>query len=461
MRRPLTLPAALGLVAISATMAASLLGGDASTVARVPSAIAATTSTTAAPGLVPDTSTTTMPAIDPAGLGSLLTSLDGVWSQTQQPASSCLMVLAEDDVVFERNPDLGVTPASTMKLLTATAVLARLDPDERLRTPVLAAAPPANGVVEGDLYLVGGGDPVLGTVDWAAHFTRQPRLFTSIESLADRLVGAGIREVRGRVVGDDGRYDRERYVPSWPQRYRDDNQTGRLSALSVNDGFAVWDRRNHDDIPWDDPPRDAAAVLTALLRARGVVVIGEPAAGSVAPGAVEVAAVESPTIARLVEAMLEDSDNGTAELLVKELGLRVHGSGTTAAGAAAMVDILAGEGLPLGDVVVRDGSGLDGENRITCRLLAAILRDAEGRGPIATGLPVAAQTGTLYKRFLATPVAGNLRAKTGSIRGVASLAGYADGTAGVLTFAQVLNGIGSQHDAVRVQDSLGAALVGV
>src|SRR5207237_794637 len=162
--------------------------------------------------------------------------------------------------------------------------------------------------------------------------------------------------------GDDGRYDRERYVPSWPMRYIDDNETGGLSALFVNDGFAVWDHSDRDDIPWDDPPRDAAAVLTALLRARGVTVAGDPAAGA--------------------------------------------------------VDRLARLGVPLDTVSVRDGSGLDRGNRITCRLLAAILDRADARGPIAAGLPVAAQSGTLYKRFLATPVAGHLRAKTGSIGGV-------------------------------------------
>lgn len=457
MRRPLALPAALGFLACSATAAALVLGGDPARTS-LPTAVIAPP-TTHAPPLEPTTTTAVVPASEPTGMGSLLTSLDAVWSQTSQPASSCLMVLDDEHVLFERNPDMAVTPASTMKLLTATAALARLDPNERLRTPVLAATAPTSGIV-GDLYLVGGGDPVLGTVDWAAHFNRQPRLFTSIESLADRIVGAGVREVRGRVVGDDGRYDRERYVPTWPQRYRDDNQTGRLSALSVNDGFAVWDRPNDFDIPWDDAPRDAAAVLTALLRARGVVVTGDPAGGAVPPGAIELAAVESPTIASLVAAMLQDSDNGTAELLVKELGLRVHGAGTSAAGAAAIAETLTELGLPMRDVTVRDGSGLDPENRITCRLLAAILRRADPDGPVAAGLPVAAQTGTLYKRFLATPVAGNLRAKTGSIRGVASLAGYADGVTGVLTFAQVLNGIGSQTDARRVQDSLGAALVG-
>jgi D-alanyl-D-alanine carboxypeptidase/D-alanyl-D-alanine-endopeptidase (penicillin-binding protein 4) len=459
MRRHHVLPAALGFIAASATAAAFVIGGDPAP--QVPRAIGVTTTTTAATETIVGgaaTSTTVPTPVAPVDV--LLTSLDAVWAQTNRPSTSCLMVMDRDEVVFERNPDVPVTPASTMKLLTATAVLHELDPTEHLRTRVVAPVAPANGVVDGDLYLVGGGDPVLGTVDWAADFTRQPRLFTSIETLADRVVAAGVRDVRGRVIGDETRYDSERYVPSWPQRYRDDNEVGRMSALSVNDGFAVWDGPDSQDIPWDDPPRDAAAVLTALLRARGVTVAGEPAAGAAPADAPEVAAIESPTIGQLVSAMLQDSDNGTAELLVKELGLRVDGTGTSAAGTAAVVASLTAQGLPMPGVVVHDGSGLDRGDHVTCRLLASILRRADGRGPIGTGLPIAAQTGTLYKRFLATPVAGHLRAKTGSISGVASLAGYADGRRGTLTFAQVLNGIGSPADAVRVQDALGAALVG-
>jgi D-alanyl-D-alanine carboxypeptidase/D-alanyl-D-alanine-endopeptidase (penicillin-binding protein 4) len=371
------------------------------------------------------------------------------------------MVLSGDEVLFERNPDVPVVPASTMKLLTATAVLHELDPQERLRTPVLSTAPVTDGVVDGDLFLLGGGDPVLGTADWAAHFDRQPRLFTPMERLADRVVAAGVHEVRGRVVGDDGRYDRVRYVPTWPSRYVDDNETGPLSALFVNDGFAVWDKPDPQDTPWDDPPRDAAAMLTTLLRQRGVVVAGDAAAGAVPQGATEIAGIDSPTVAQLVSAMLTDSDNGTAELFVKELGRRRKGVGSSEAGTQAVLESLGAQGLPLNGVVMNDGSGLDHGDHVTCRLLATILERAGSSNPINVGLPIAAQTGTLYKRFLATPVAGHLRAKTGSITGVMSLAGFADGPQGPLTFVHVLNGIGRYADARAIQDALGAALVGL
>jgi D-alanyl-D-alanine carboxypeptidase/D-alanyl-D-alanine-endopeptidase (penicillin-binding protein 4) len=460
MQRHHVLPAGLALIALCSILAAALLGGGPAPPSAVPATVTTSTTTPGSTLAPPTNSSVAIGPGEPSGIGGLLTSLDTVWAQTRRPSTSCLMVVSGRRVVFERNPDLAVTPASVMKLLTATAVLDQIDPRERLRTPVLTAAPVTAGIVEGDVYLVGGGDPVLGTVDWAAHFDRQPRLFTSIETLADRIVASGVREIRGRVVGDDGRYDRQRYVSSWPQRYIDDNETGPLSALFVNDGFADWSGPDPLDVPWDDPPRDAAAVVTALLRARGVKVDGEPVAGSVAPGAHELAAVESPTIGELISAMLQDSDNGTAELLLKELGLRRAGAGTTAAGVSVVTSVLGSLGLPMAGVVVHDGSGLDRGDHVTCRLLTAILGRADPKGPLARGLPVAAQTGTLYKRFLGTPVAGHLRAKTGSITGVASLAGYADAPEGRLTFAQILNGIGTYADSRRVQDALGAALVG-
>jgi D-alanyl-D-alanine carboxypeptidase/D-alanyl-D-alanine-endopeptidase (penicillin-binding protein 4) len=110
-------------------------------------------------------------------------------------------------------------------------------------------------------------------------------------------------------------------------------------------------------------------------------------------------------------------------------------------------------------VTIIDGSGLDQGDRVTCRLMTAILTSSPWRALVARGLPVAAQTGTLYKRFLATPVAGHLRAKTGSIRSVSALAGYADGADGrTLTFTYEQNNVVSRDGKER-QDELGHTLV--
>jgi len=367
------------------------------------------------------------------------------------------MVTDGPHVVFERNPDALVLPASTMKLLTATAVLVRIDPNTRLRTSlVTATTPDATGTINGDLYLVGGGDPLLGTLPFGTHFTRQPHLITAMEVLADRMRDAGVHHITGRVVGDDSRYDRQRYLATWPASYVSDHEAGPLSALLVNDGDAAWSPR---EVPFADPAAGGAGVFAALLRQRGITIDGETAAGTAPRGGVEVAGMDSPTIAELVKETLLDSNNNGAELLLRELGLRVLGQGTTDAGRRVVVDTLTRMGMPMSGVNVVDGSGLDRGNRVTCRLLTALLTTSPVRWLIAGGLPVAGQTGTLAKRFLRTPVAGHLSAKTGTLHGVAALAGYADGAAGArLTFAYLQNGVGPLQGS-RMEDELGRDLV--
>jgi D-alanyl-D-alanine carboxypeptidase/D-alanyl-D-alanine-endopeptidase (penicillin-binding protein 4) len=397
-----------------------------------------TTATTAAP---------TVPA--------LLQSLDALWWVT--PQRSCLIVQDGATVLYERNPDLPLTPASTMKLLTATAVLLRIDPASRLRTRFFASAPPdLTGTVDGDVYLVGGGDPLLATGPFVQHFTR-PRRHTSVESLADALRAVGVTHITGRLLGDDGRYDRERYVATWPQSYRTDHEAGPLSALLVNDGASSWSASR--EVPMADPATGAAEVVAQQLRQRGITIDGGSGAGSLPYGAVELAGIDSATIAEIVQSMLLDSNNNAAELLVRELGLRVSGQGSSAVGRQVVLDTLTALGLPMGGVVMADASGLDRSNRVTCRLLTALLTVSPVALLVDAGLPVAGTSGTLTRRFGGTPVAGRLRAKTGSLHGVAGLAGYADGASGRrFTFAYGLDGVGwVQGD--RLQDQLGLALV--
>jgi D-alanyl-D-alanine carboxypeptidase/D-alanyl-D-alanine-endopeptidase (penicillin-binding protein 4) len=189
------------------------------------------------------------------------------------------------------------------------------------------------------------------------------------------------------------------------------------------------------------------------------VTVREVASSGTAPdGAAKVATVDSPTIGELVTQMVRESDNGTAELLVKELGLRVAGEGSTAAGTAVVLETLGRLGLPVSGMRALDGSGLDRNSTLTCRLLVALL-DLEGAGGIIDrALPVAAQTGTLFRRFLGTPVAGRLRAKTGSIKGVAALTGRVLSPSGdELTFAFLQNGL-PWPAAKALQDQLGHIL---
>ena len=118
---------------------------------------------------------------------------------------ACVVVHdAEGRAIYTRQPDLALAPASTIKLLTAATALHRIGPDSRLTTEVRTVRPPVDGLVDGDLWLVGGGDPLLATADFAARagLSGSPRPASRLEDLADRIVAAGVRQVRGRLLGD-------------------------------------------------------------------------------------------------------------------------------------------------------------------------------------------------------------------------------------------------------------------
>ena len=379
------------------------------------------------------------------------------------PESSCATVVdADGQVVLDLRGDAALVPASTTKLLTATAALEALGPEHRFRTPLLGPAP-VDGVVPGDVVLVGGGDPVLASPDYVARYERQPQVHTDLDRLAEAVAAQGIRRIDGAVVGDEGRYDRERYVPGWPARYVEQDQIGPLSALAVNDGFARYPSRDEwqELVPAADPATEAAGVLTRLLEARGVEVGGQPRAGAAGAAAVELAAVESEPLTEIVRQLLQESDNSTAELLLKELGHRV-GNPTTLGGRDQLLAILAADGHDLTGTVLADGSGLSLDDRVPCRLLAALLRDPETGEVLRTRLAVAGRSGTLTKAFLGTSLEGVLHAKTGSLNSVSALAGTADDGDGELTFAYLVNDPDGRIDeaaAVAAQAALGQVLL--
>jgi D-alanyl-D-alanine carboxypeptidase/D-alanyl-D-alanine-endopeptidase (penicillin-binding protein 4) len=203
-------------------------------------------------------------------------------------------------------------PASTMKVVTGAVALDRLGAGTRYVTPVRAAAPPQDGAV-GDLWLVGSGDPLLATADVAAisGWLDSPRPATPIEDLADRIVNAGVRRI-GRLLGDESRYDTQRYIPSWEPTYATDPHVGPQSALTVNGNFAQW---RPFRIAAAAPAINAATVLAGLLRARGVTV-GAVGEGKAPDAGVTVALIESLPMSEVVGYMVRDSDNLGAELLV-------------------------------------------------------------------------------------------------------------------------------------------------
>jgi serine-type D-Ala-D-Ala carboxypeptidase/endopeptidase (penicillin-binding protein 4) len=340
---------------------------------------------------------------------------------------TCFVVKAGATTLAAHNPGSPLIGASTQKILVAAAALATLGPDATFTTKVVAPAAPADGTVD-RLWLVGAGDPVLATGDYVTFLQSEGNTrgdaTTSLEKLADAIVAAGVRRVPGGVVGDDSRYDQQRYLPTWKDTYRTDGEIGPMGALTVNGGFSAWSTSHKTVV--GDPALNAATLLTGLLRARGVTV-GTPAHADAPVGTVEVAQVVSPDLRAIVAEMLGSSDNLTAELLTKELAVRSGTKpGTTAAGVAAIRSKLAALGVAVDPAVnLEDGSGLSRNNRVTCSLLidTLSLTARPEFGALYDGLAVAGQRGTLYDQFLGTGLVGALHAKTGGLDGVAGLTG--------------------------------------
>jgi serine-type D-Ala-D-Ala carboxypeptidase/endopeptidase (penicillin-binding protein 4) len=324
---------------------------------------------------------------------------------------------------------------------------------------VRAAGAPVGGRVEGDVWLVGGGDPVLATAGYAdarrnaGLQPQEPR--TPLEDLADAVVAAGITEITGSVRGDESRYDAERAVPTWPPSYVTELQVAPLSALLVDDGAASLQPLR----PADDPARAAAATFTGLLRARGVRIGADAGTGQAPAGAAELAALDSAPLRDLVAGLLLYSDNTTAELFLKELGLVGRGEPTTAAGAEVVVDRLRARAVPVDGAVVVDGSGLDRGNRLPCATLAELLAGEPVDGPLVQALAVAGRTGTLNDDFLGNPVEGLLRAKTGSLTDVRGLTGvWPPAGEAPVTFSLLDNDPDAESRAAALWDRLGRAL---
>jgi D-alanyl-D-alanine carboxypeptidase/D-alanyl-D-alanine-endopeptidase (penicillin-binding protein 4) len=320
--------------------------------------------------------------------------------------------------LFADDPDVQRIPASVNKLFTTATALQRFGPDHTLTTDVLAeTAPDEFGVVTGDLYLRGGGDPMFSTANARA--------------LAGWLARDGLTEVTGRVIGDEAAWDGLRGGPA--SSYRTSSWVGPLSALSIDRGVA--NRRYQTE-----PPRTAAGILERALEREGVFIRRAARAGVVPPEATALASWTSPTVRRIVTATNVPSDNFLAESLIKALGAAFGLRGSTAAGATVVRTTVEKLGAR---PRIMDGSGLSRRDRTTPRdvvnLLAGMDR-TEVAQPFASSLAIVGRTGTLRKRMRRTSAQDRCRAKTGTLNFVSALAGYCETTRGRrVAFAFLMN----------------------
>ncbi len=380
-------------------------------------------------------------AVDRAGLRSTLTTLH----HRLGPAAGAYVVdLANGDVLFSHRDSLALAPASNEKLFTTAATLLRFGGAGTLST-TLQTAPgaeiDADGVLHGDVYLVGGGDPTLGDA--------------GLQALADQLVAKGVVRIDGGVIGDESLFDTLRGGPD--SAYRPDGDLGGwLTALSWRHGRAGA----------TGPAKAAASKLAALLKARKVKYERKPRAGklsAVAGGGVAadsepLATLASPPIASLIAQTNIPSENFYAEMLVKALGAHFGSGGTTAAGVAVARAQLATFGIHPKMV---DGSGLSRFDHTTAREVVRLLARMDSQDAAPTweaSLPVAGRSGTLRNRMRGTAAAGRCAAKTGTLIGVSALSGYCTTTGGVrVAFSFIENRV-CNYCAKKVEDRMVSAL---
>ena len=366
---------------------------------------------------------------------------------------SCLIVDVEGQQISTLRPNLPVVPASTMKVLVASVALEILGPDFVYQTKLQGIQD--GSTISGDLYLVGGGDPLLISAQYPTIEPLPTFNGTSIESLADALFAAGVRTISGSVIGDESRYDTERFTPTLGLGIRT-TEVGPLGSLMINDGVVTG-----NPIKPDNPALAAAQEFTNILVAKGINVSGAASVGVASADVPVVAEISSRPLPEVLAEMLTNSDNNTAELVLKEIGLSVLQQGTRLAGAQAMIATLTEMGIPTEGLIINDGSGLDRGNRVTCSTIQALLLRDGGFGSLGTGLAIAGRTGTLSDLFTEGAVTQRLRGKTGTLTGVKGLAGFVTYDAELAsTFTLILNGSGVSNQSTYrpIWSALGEAL---
>ncbi len=352
--------------------------------------------------------------------------------------SAVVVDVATGRTLFGHRGDRPATPASTTKLATSVAALASVGPEHRITTRVVRGA-------GGGIVLVGGGDPTLTALPAGREGGSPP--FASLDDLAKQtaaaLKTAGIGQVR--VDFDASAYQGSGAAPTWKPNYIPDGEVAPVSALAVDKGKAApQDPTKRTRVA--DPAAVAAAKFAQLLTKHGVPAKpGRKVTGT--GGAEQLGAVQSPPMSVLVEYLLTESDNDVAEAVARQVAMNKGLPASFQGAAQAVTQVLTELGVEQG-VVVNDGSGLSPANRITPVALARIVSlaaDAEHPDLRATitGMPVAGFSGTLgpprYSGQASRAGAGVVRAKTGTLAGVSTLAGMVrDADGRLLAFAFML-----------------------
>lgn len=338
--------------------------------------------------------------------------------------------------------------ASNTKLFTSSTALARFGADGTFTTQVVTNAPIGpTGVLKGDLWLRGGGDPAFGTRSYVRkHYGASG---SYVEELVDQLAGAGLATIRGGIHGDESAFDSVRGVHD--SGYGTSPWVGPLSALSFNHAY--------DGTRFQSNPASYARDTFRKALKADDITPGHAAANGPAPaGAQVLASVPSAPMSTLVKLMNKESDNYFAEELAKDIGRDAYGLGTTANGVKAVMAYARSLGVRARLI---DGSGLDHGDRASARDVVRLLLAERARPEfpaLYASLPIAGVDGTIYDRMRHGPAHRRCRAKTGSLTGVSALSGFCTTRSGkTIAFSFLMNGISTTY-ARRLQDRMAQSI---
>jgi D-alanyl-D-alanine carboxypeptidase/D-alanyl-D-alanine-endopeptidase (penicillin-binding protein 4) len=443
--------------------------------------------------------------------------------------SVLVVSLDEGDTLFAHRPDAAVPPASNLKLFTVAAALDVLRPDYRYSTFLTATGPVEGGVLQGDLYVYGTGDPTISD----RFFDSKTAVW---EALADSLAEAGVSRIAGDLVGDASYFEGPAVGLGWETAYVTHTYAAAASALSFNENIVTMrvtpgpvggppnvqlvpggsvnlinraetvasgrgrirvEREGYDTplvltgrmrrgetaqwraVPVTNPPAFAVSVLEEVLEERGIVVDGairtiQDAESSLVTGqrvfapatsedpVIQVLAVHrSPPLLEILDVINQRSHNLYADAVLRTVGRVATGRGSVASGASAVRAMLEDHGIREPVLAMDDGSGLSRLNRTSAGSIVALLTamaESQWEDAFEGTLPEAATSRGL-RRMQRTSAAGNLRAKTGTIKGVSALSGYVRTRSGErLVFSILSHDVPSTWRAKRVEDRIGARL---
>jgi serine-type D-Ala-D-Ala carboxypeptidase/endopeptidase (penicillin-binding protein 4) len=455
-----------------------------------------------------------LPALEagtPFGVDGLRADLGTLAGTSIRNGSWGMMVtsITHGDTLFAINADVPHVPASTQKMLTSVLALEALGPQYRFRTDVLHTGTLRDGAVSGDLILRGDGDPSL-----SSRFIGRTA-DAAMDSLAMRVVRAGVRSVSGRVIGDASAFESRSVPAGWHPRILQDAYAGRVSALSLNEnivwvtvrpttrgsaaevvlepattaiplraavktvagrraplklsrtsaGISVSGSIGVDAAPHsysyivEDPASFTTGAFVAALRRNGVTVAGNMTLAPTPAGATPLTSWESAPLETLLTVMNRESVNVIAEHLFRAAA---RGSDRRSTGTATIADTALRSllhrtaGVSRDAVRSSDGSGLSQLDQVSPRAMVQMLHwaDHASWGPLLhASLPLAGESGTLRGRMRYTTAQTNLHAKTGTTNDVVALAGYVTARNGeLLAFAMLYNG----RDRWRAREAIDA-----